>query len=337
MAAERYGDGFYFLKRQGAYAVAGLLLMLAIMRLDYHMLRWLAVPGLLLSGVLLGLVLVPGIGTHVGGAARWIRLGGFSLQPSELAKIALVLFLAHSLARKEGRLRRTFKLGVLPYVIVLAFPLLLLLGQPDLGSALIMGAVAMIMLLVAGSRFSHLLSLAVLALPFLYYLILRVDYRRRRILAFLDPWKHPTDEGFQVIQSLIAFGNGGWCGVGLGESQQKLFFLPEAHTDFIFSVVGEEAGFIGVLTLAVLFLVLVWRGLRIAWLAPDEFGRFLAFGLTVLLGLEAFINMAVVMSLLPTKGLALPFLSYGGTSLVASLAAVGMLLNISVHAQEARA
>jgi cell division protein FtsW len=253
-----------------------------------------------------------------------------------MAKVALVLFMAHSLARKPEKSLRTFKLGVLPYLVILGMMLVMLMLQPDLGSAMTMGAVAMGMMLVAGSCFTHILVSMLPALPALYVAIWRVDYRRRRMLAFMDPWKYPSDEGFQITQSLIAFANGGWKGQGLGQSQQKLFFLPEAHTDFIFSVVGEEAGFIGVLTIAVLFLVLVWLGLRIAWMAPDEFGRYLAFGLTLLLGLEAFTNMAVVMSLLPTKGLALPFLSYGGSSLVISLLAVGILLNISSQIEGAK-
>ncbi len=337
MAAEHYKDGFYFLKRQGAYALFGMLLLVGLMRCDYHRLRKFAALGLLVSTIGLALVLVPGIGSTAGGAARWIRLAGFTMQPSELAKLALVLFMAHSLARKPEKNLRTFKLGVLPYLVILGMMLLMLMLQPDLGSAMTMGAVAMGMMLIAGSCLRHLLLSILPALPALYVAIWRVDYRRRRMMAFMDPWKYPSDEGFQITQSLIAFANGGWKGQGLGQSQQKLFFLPEAHTDFIFSVVGEEAGFIGVLTIALLFLVLVWLGLRIAWMAPDDFGRYLAFGLTLLLGLEAFTNMAVVTSLLPTKGLALPFLSYGGSSLVASLVAVGILLNVSSQVKEGRA
>jgi cell division protein FtsW len=328
MAAERYHDGFYFLKRQGLYALAGFSCMAAIMRIDYHRLRRLAVPGLLLCAFLLLLVLVPGVGARAGGAARWIRLAGFSFQPSEAVKLALVLYMAHSLAKKQDKVK-SFKLGILPYTIVLALLLLLLLLQPDLGSALTLGIVAMVMLMAAGTRFSHLFSLVVLSLPFLYYAVWHVDYRRRRILAFLDPWQDPTNTGFQIIQSLIAFGTGGLVGNGLGEGKQKLFYLPEAHTDFIFSVVGEELGFAGVLVVTAMFLVLVMRGIRAALHAPDDFGRYLAFGITLLIGMQAFINIAVVMGMLPTKGLALPFISFGGTSLLTSLAAVGILLNVS--------
>jgi len=331
MAAKRYADGFFFLKRQGIYALAGFALMALLMQIDYHRWRRLAVPILFLCGLLLVLVFVPGLGGRAGGAYRWLRFPGFSVQPSELAKLGLVFYLAHSLAKKKDKVQ-TFKFGFLPYMLLLAGLLGLVLAQPDLGSAVTMAAVALCMLMVAGTRWRHLVSVVVLALPFLYFLVMNVDYRRRRILAFLDPWNDPTGTGFQIIQSWIAFGTGGWIGNGLGEGKQKLFFLPEAHTDFIFSVVGEELGFAGVLVVTAMFLMLTLRGIRTALNAPDDFGRYLAFGLSVLIGLEAFTNIAVVLGMLPTKGLALPFLSYGGTSLLCSLMAVGVLLNISSQA-----
>jgi cell division protein FtsW len=331
MAEKRYADGFFFLKRQGIYAVAGFLIMAAAMCFDYHHLRKLAVPFLLFCVVLLAMVLIPGIGSHVGGAARWIRLGPVSVQPAEVAKLGLVIYMAHSLAKKKEKVKSLAN-GFIPYMIVLALLLALLLLQPDLGSALAMGAVAMVMLLVAGTRLTYLVSIAIIAAPFLYYAVMNVDYRRRRILAFLNPWEDPTNTGFQIIQSWIAFGTGGLGGNGLGQGKQKLFFLPEAHTDFIFAVVGEELGYAGVFVVTAMFLVLILRGIRTSLAAPDDFGRFLAFGLTLLLGLEAFVNIAVVMGMVPTKGLALPFLSYGGTSLLMTLLATGMLLNISSHA-----
>jgi cell division protein FtsW len=331
MAAKRFGDGLYFLKRQGMYAVLGFALMAVVMRIDYHHLRRLVIPFFLCCAVLLVAVLIPGVGTHAGGAARWIRLPGFSIQPAELAKLGLILYMAHSLAKKREKIK-SFKLGFIPYMVVLAVLLFLMLLQPDLGGALTLGAVAMVMLLVAGTRLSYLMSVVILAVPFLYFAVMNVTYRRKRILAFLNPWEDPTNTGFQIIQSWIAFGTGGLIGNGLGEGKQKLFYLPEAHTDFIFSVVGEELGFAGVLVIAAMFLVLVMRGMRAALGAPDDFGRYLAFGVTLLLGLEAFVNMAVVMGMLPTKGLALPFLSYGGTSLLTTLLAVGILLNISSQA-----
>jgi len=328
MATKRYADGFFFLKRQGLYALVGFAAMALTMQIDYHHWRRLAVPALFVCALLLLLVFVPGIGSRAGGASRWLRFPGFSVQPSELAKLGLVLYLAHSLAKKKEKVQ-TFKLGFLPYMILLAGLLGLVLAQPDLGSAVTMAAVALCMLMVAGTRWRHLVSVVVLALPFLYFLVMNVDYRRRRILAFLDPWDDPTGTGFQIIQSWIAFGTGGWLGNGLGEGKQKLFFLPEAHTDFIFSVVGEELGFAGVLVITAMFLMLIMRGIRTALNAPDDFGKYLAFGLSVLIGLEAFTNIAVVLGMLPTKGLALPFLSYGGTSLLCTLLAVGVLLNIS--------
>lgn len=333
MAAKRYSDGFFFLKRQGIFALAGFAAMAVIMRIDYRRLRHLSVPFLLLCVALLVAVLIPGLGNHAGGASRWIRLGPVSVQPSELAKLGLVMYMAHSLAKKQEKIK-SFKLGFIPYMIVLAVLLFLLLLQPDLGSALTLGGVAMVMLLVAGTRLSYLFSVAILAVPFLYFAVMNVDYRRRRILAFLNPWEDPTDTGFQIIQSWIAFGTGGLFGNGLGEGKQKLFYLPEAHTDFIFSVVGEELGFVGVLVVAAMFLVLILRGVRTSLNAPDDYGRYLAFGLTLLLGLEAFVNMGVVMGMLPTKGLALPFISYGGTSIITTLMAIGLLLNISARGEE---
>lgn len=336
MASQRFSDGFYFLKRQGLFAVAGFVVMMACMRIDYHFWRRFTLPVMLLAVGLLALVLIPGIGTQVGGATRWLRLPGFSLQPAEVAKIAMVLYLAHSLTRKKDKVK-SFKLGFLPYMVVLTVVLGMLLCQPDLGSAMVIAGVAMAMLMVAGARLSYLFSVALLALPVLYISIMQVDYRRRRIMSFLDPWEDPYNTGFQIIQSWTAFGLGGTLGQGLGEGRQKLFYLPEAHTDFILSVVGEELGFAGIVVIAAMFLVFCLRGLRAAVQHQDDYGRNLAFGLTFLIGMEAFINMGVVLGLLPTKGLTLPFLSYGGTSLLTTLFAVGILLNISSRGREASA
>lgn len=328
MAAKRYSDGFYFLKRQGLFALVGFSIMALIMHIDYRNLRRLSVPLLFGCVFLLAAVFLPGVSSHAGGASRWIRFAGVSIQPSELAKLGLVLYMAHSLAKKKEKIK-SFRLGFIPYMVILALLLFLLLLQPDLGGAITLGAVAMLMLFVAGTRLSYFVSAIILAMPFLYFLVMNVDYRRRRILAFLNPWDDPTNTGFQIIQSWIAFGTGGLFGNGLGEGKQKLFYLPEAHTDFIFSVIGEELGFAGVLIITAMFLVLVLRGIRAALAAPDDFGKYLAFGVSLLIGLEAFVNFAVVMGMLPTKGLALPFLSYGGTSLVTTLMGVGVLLSVS--------
>jgi len=332
MADKRYADGFYFLKRQGVYAILGFALMAAAMHVDYQVLRKLAVPFLIGCVLLLGAVFLPGVGSTAGGASRWIRLAGISVQPSELAKLGLILYMAHSLAKKKNKIK-SLTWGFLPYMLVLALLLFFLLLQPDLGGAITLGCVAMVMLFVAGTRLVYFLSAIILATPFLYFLVMNVDYRRRRILAFLNPWEDPTNTGFQIIQSWIAFGTGGLFGNGLGEGRQKLFYLPEAHTDFIFSVIGEELGFAGVFIVTAMFLILVLRGIRAAQAAPDDFGKYLAFGISLLIGLEAFVNFAIVMGMLPTKGLALPFLSYGGTSLVTTLLAVGVLLSVSRQAK----
>ena len=328
MAVREYGDSLYFLKRQGIYALLGFALMVLLMNVRLDILRKAAWPVLICCILLLVAVLIPGIGKKVGGAARWLRVAGVTFQPAELAKLGLVLFMAHSLARKQEKVK-SFKLGFLPYMLILAVLLGLLLLQPDLGSAITLGVVAAAMLLVAGTRLSYLAGIAVTTLPFLYFLVMTEGYRKRRILAFLNPWDDPGNTGFQIIQSWIAFGSGGALGQGLGESKQKLFFLPEAHTDFIFSVVGEELGFIGVIVIAAMFMLLILRGFRTALNVPDEFSCYLAFGLTLLIGMQAFVNMAVVMGMVPTKGLALPFISYGGTSLVTTLMAIGLLLNVS--------
>jgi cell division protein FtsW len=328
MAEKKFHDSFFYLKRQGIYAMLGFGVMWGVMQIDYQQLRKYAVPLLFGCLVLLVLVFVPGIGGTAKGASRWIRLPGFNFQPSELAKIALIIYMAYSLDKKQERVK-LFSAGFLPYMVLLAVMLLLLLKQHDLGAALTLGLVAIIMLFAAGTRPRYILGMVVLALPFLYFLVMNVDYRRRRILSYLNPWEDPSDSGFQIIQSWLAFGNGGILGQGLGEGKQKLFYLPEAHTDFILSVVGEELGLIGVLVIAAMFLLLVQRSIRVAVYAEDNFGRFLAFGIAVLLGIEAFVNIGVVTGLLPTKGLALPFLSYGGSSLIITLLAVGILLNVS--------
>lgn len=328
MAAKKYPDEFYFLKRQGIFLFLGVGAMIGAMRIDYHFWKKAAVPILIACLVLLGLVLIPGIGGSAGGSSRWIRLPGFSLQPSEMAKIAFIMYMAYSLDKKQDKVKH-FMNGFLPYMVVLAVMLLFLLKQPDLGSSLTLGAVAMAMLFAAGTRLSYILSMVLLALPFLYVAIMNVDYRRRRIMAFLNPWEDPTNTGFQIIQSWIAVGTGGLLGQGLGEGKQKLFYLPEAHTDFIFSVVSEELGFLGFMVISAMFFLLVMRGTRVALYAEDTFGRSLAFGITTLIGIEAFVNIAVVTGIFPTKGLALPFISYGGSSLIITLFAIGILLNIS--------
>lgn len=327
MAAKRFHDGFFFLKRQGLFALIGFAIMLGAMHIDYRFWKKMAVPALLLCLVLLVMVLIPGIGGKAGGSSRWIKLPGFNLQPSEMAKLALIMYMAYSLDKKQDKVK-SFAVGIVPYMIILAILIGCLALQPDLGGALTLVAVAMTMLFAAGTRLSHIISMILLAMPLLMYKLSR-GYHKGRMEAWSNPWSDPEGKGFQIIQSWLALGTGGVFGQGLGEGKQKLFYLPEAHTDFILSVVGEELGFLGVIVIIGMFFLLVQRAMRISVAAPDTFGRFLALGIAVLFGIEATVNMGVVTGLLPTKGLALPFISYGGSSLLISLFAVGILLNIS--------
>jgi len=330
MAAKKFHDGFYFLKRQSLFALLGFGAMVVAMHIDYHVWKRWAVPLFFICFLLLLAVFLPGIGGTAKGASRWIRLPGFNFQPSELAKVALIIYLAYSLDKRQEKLKQ-FVSGFFPYLLILGVFIVVLLKQHDMGAALTMLFVAIVMLFAAGTRLQYILGMGLVALPGICYLVFTKTYRMRRITAFLDPWQDPTDAGFQIIQSWLAFGTGGVFGQGLGEGKQKLFYLPEAHTDFILSVCGEELGFLGVIVVASMFLLLVQRSIRVAIAAEDNFGRFLAFGIAVLIGLEAFTNMAVVTGMLPTKGLALPFISYGGSSLIISLTAIGILLNVSTR------
>jgi cell division protein FtsW len=324
-------DDFYFLKRQAFFAGIGFIAMAGMMRYDYKKLRKFAGIGLLVCMILLVAVYIPGLGMKVNGARRWLNLG-FNLQPVELAKLALIIYMAHSLTKKQKKVRE-FVRGILPYAIVLGIILTLLMFQPDLGSAMTLVAVAVAMLFVAGMRYAYMGYLLAILIPAGTFFVLNSNYRMQRIFGFLDPWKDPTGNGLQIIQSWIAIGSGGFFGKGLGEGRQKLFYLPEAHTDFILSVIGEEWGFIGVAMIVICVYLLLYRGMNTALMATDDFGRYLAFGITFLLVFEAVFNMCVVMGLVPTKGLTLPFISYGGSSLVCTLAAIGILLNISSQAQ----
>lgn len=330
IAAARFGDGYFFIKKQILFVVVGLGVMITLSRMPYYYLRKVAYFSMLFSVALLSLLLIRGLGTRVGGATRWLDLGVFSFQVTELVKISFVLFLAHFLTKKEEHIKE-FNRGFLPPLIITTIIILLILMQPDFGTAMIMAMILIFVLYLAGSRILHLASLAALLIPAGTMLVMYKGYRLDRFLSFLDPWKDPTNSGFQIIQSFLSFGSGGVLGVGLGNSMQKLFYLPEPHTDFILSVIGEESGFIGITIIILLFVILILRGFMISYNAPDLFGTLLASGLTIIIALGAFINMAAVMGLIPTKGLVLPFLSYGGTSLIMTLATVGVLLNISSH------
>ena len=328
MAETRYGDSMFFLKRQGLWLLLGMMVLHGVSRWEYDRWQTLTPYVLGITLVLLILVLIPMLGTQVNGARRWLRMAWISVQPGELAKLSVVLYLASFLARKERDIVR-FGQGVLPPVLVVGLLAGLVLLEPDMGTAVVMTILLLGLLFVGGARLPYLVGLTGMLGGLAYLLIMQSDYRRRRLLNFLDPWQDPTDAGFQLTQSFVAFGNGGFFGVGLGEGGQKLFFLPEVHSDFVLALVGEELGFVGTGLLMGLFVVLIVRGFHIAGRAPDAFGRYLAYGVTLLLGVQVIINMGVVSGLLPTKGLTLPLVSYGGSSLIVTLAAIGMLLNVS--------
>ncbi len=327
LALKKFGTDYYFLKKQSVFALLGIVALVVFKHFPYWYFRSLAYPLLILSLVLLALTQIPGFGYAAGGATRWLRFGRFTFQPSELARFALVIYLAYSMNKKKDKLQN-FYIGFLPHLMVLGMFSVLILIQPDFGSVAILGAVTWVMLFVGGVRISHLLSSLVLILPVAYFLLINAEYRIKRIMSFLNPWQYPADEGYQIVHSLMAFGTGGIWGAGIGKGYQKLFYLPEPHTDFIFSVVGEELGLVGVLLVLGLYGLIIFRGIAIARRSRDCFGSFIAVGLTTAIGLQVCVNMGVALGLLPTKGLTLPFLSYGGTSLLMNMASIGILMNI---------
>ncbi len=331
LATDRFGDGAHYLRRQVLYAVLGLAVMAAAATASLARLERLARPALVAGIALLALTHVPGVAHSVAGTSRWIAVGPLSLQPAEMAKVALVLWLAARLARPDARVDRWA--GLLPRLAVTGGVLCLVLAQPDFGTAVLLGLVTAALLFVAGARVSHLGALLLAALPVLYLLVMRVPYRRARIFAFLDPWSHASGSGWQVIQSFVAVGSGGLFGRGLGEGQQKLLFLPEPHTDFVAAVVAEELGLVGFAVMVALFALLTARGLEVARRAPTPFATLLAAGATLVIGMQAAVNLGVVLGCLPTKGLPLPFVSAGGSALVAALACAGLLLNVSAAAR----
>jgi len=333
-AEQQYGHSYYFVLRQAVWLVAGLLGMFALMKLDYHRLREPAVVYTALCVVLLMLVgaffLDKSHSTH-----RWIRIGPLGIQPSELAKLSAILYLAwfldlrrRSASRLEFR-REDLMQTILPAVAPILVCVALIVLQPDLGTSVDIVLIIAAILFVAGLSWKWLVVGAAAALPVLFVLITHVSYRQARIMAFLHPESDPQGAGFQLLQSLIAVGSGGFTGVGLMESKQKLFYLPEAHTDFIYAVICEELGFIGAAIVIALFAAYAWRGLRAAFNAPDGFGRMLALGATAMVLFQSLINFAVVLGMMPTKGIPLPFVSYGGSSLLVMLLATGVLLNIA--------
>ena len=321
-------DSAYFLKRHLIFLTLGFIMTVAVMAIDYRILQKYAKPLLLCSVFLLILVLIPGIGKRSSGAQRWFKFGMISFQPSELVKLAVIIYTADFLSRKQ-KLITSFKDGFVPLMLMLGFICLLIIKQPDMGTTVEIAVVVLAMMFVAGARLVHLGLIALAAVPVLIYLVTSASYRMARIMAFLDPWQDAQGIGFQLTQSQIALGSGGWFGVGLGKSQQKLFYLPAAHTDFIYSIIGEEFGLRGTLFIIFLFLLFLWHGTRIALRTVDSFGYYICVGILVMFGLQAAVNIGVSMGALPTKGLPLPFISYGGSALIFHMAAIGLLLNIS--------
>ena len=327
-ALQELGDKTYYLGRHLIFLLIGLLAAFGVMAMDYRDLRKISKPLVLVAIALLVLVLIPGIGKSSFGARRWFKIGPFNFQPSEFAKLAVLVYLSDFLARKGNKIKNFWE-GFLPVILIMGALCLLVVKQPDLGTSLLIAVMMLIMIFTAGAKLMHIGLLGLLATPALFFMVICVPYRLKRIIAFLDPWKDAQGVGFQLSQSQIALGSGGIWGVGLGKSVQKLFYLPAAHTDFIFSIIGEELGLIGTLAVIVLFVVFIWQGARIAKRATDPFGHYLAFGIVVMLGLQAVVNIGVSIGAFPTKGLPLPFISYGGSALIFNLIAVALLLNIS--------
>ena len=326
--SENHGS-FYYVIKQSIWTTIGFGAMFVAMQFDYNRLRDRRIVYGLLNLTVLMLLAVFAFG-RVNGAHRWIRFKSFSIQPSEIAKLSLVIFLAYFLEKRAGE-ERLFWRTFVPCVFVTGVLAVLIVVEPDLGTALMLAVVCGVLVYTAGARLLHMALVAAPALVGLAGLLIFVPFRMRRMIMFLDPWADAQGSGFQVVQSLIAIGSGGSNGQGFAQGKQKMLFLPFAHSDFIFAVIGEELGLLGTLTVLLIFGLLLWRGVRTSLLAPDRFGKFLALGIVTGIVAQALFNISVVLSLVPTKGIPLPFISYGGSSLVPTLAAVGVVLNISQH------
>ena len=333
VAMDNSKDPYLFLFKQATWALLGLFLVQFVMRIDYRnyrqpMVIW---TGLAVVAVLLVAVL---FGRPIKGATRWLNVGGLGIQPSELAKIVLIIFIAGLLERRMERIDEPAH-ALIPIGLVVAGLVALILPEPDLGTSVALVVIAGVMVFAAGVNYHYIVGLAVAAVPAFYFVVWRSDYRRDRILAFLDPWADPLGDGYQMVQSMIAVATGGLFGRGLMGGVQKLHYLPEPHNDFIYAVISEELGLIGATVIVACFCVIAWRGMRTALRAPDRFGAFLALGLTTMIAFQAFFNVSVVLGLLPTKGIPLPLVSYGGSSLLINLIGIGILLNVSQHASTA--
>lgn len=331
-ALHDYGDAYFYLKRQLIFAVLGVISMFVVMNIDYWIWKKYAKVLLIVAFVLLIIVLIPGIGVVRGGARSWLGIGSLGVQPSEFMKLAIIIFLAKWLTDHQARISY-FTTGLLPPLAIMGTAFGLIMLQPDLGTGAVLAGASMIVIYVAGARMAHLSGLALMGLAGFAALIAAAPYRLQRITAFLDPWQDPLGAGYQSIQSLYAIGPGGLVGLGLGMSRQKYSYLPEPQTDFIFSILAEELGFIGGATVLVLFTLLMWKGMRVAITAPDTFGSLLAAGITGILAVQVVINIGVVIGMMPVTGITLPLISAGGSSLTLILTAIGILLNISRFAR----
>lgn len=327
VALKKFGSDCFFLKRQSLYALLGIVALLSCRYFPVDYLKHLTYPILVVALGLLVAVEFTGAAIEAGGASRWLRICGMSFQPSEFVRLALIMYLAYSMSKKIEMLRQ-FTIGFLPHVMVLSVFISFIFLQPDFGTVIILSLISWFMMFVGGVRVLHLLSPLVILLPAIYFMLIAEPYRLERLRCFWDPWRCADGGGYQVIHSLMAFGTGGIWGAGIGKSYQKLFYLPEPHTDFIFSVIGEELGLVGVLTIVGLYITILYKGIQISKNAQENYDSLLAFGITVSLAVQVFINMGVALSLLPAKGLTLPFISYGGTSLLLNMASIGILMNI---------
>jgi cell division protein FtsW len=328
----KFDDSFFFAKRQLLFAAVGVFAMFFIMNVEYWTWKNWAKVLIIICFVLLVLVLIPGIGVLRNGSRSWIGVGAFSVQPSEFMKLAMIAFLAKYLSENQ-RYITSFRKGVLPSLLLVFSAFAMIMLQPDLGTGTVMVGTCVVMIFISGARVMHFAWLGLAGLAGFAALVLSAPYRIKRITSFLDPWEDPLNSGFQIIQSLYAIGPGGLFGLGLGESRQKFFYLPEPQNDFIFAILAEELGFIGGTFVLLLFSLVLWRGIRIALGAPDLFGSFLAVGIVSMIAIQVMINVGVVTGLMPVTGITLPFLSYGGSSLTLMLMAVGVLLNISRYSR----
>ena len=310
--------------------------IISLIPYQWYQRKGVVIPLLFFVLALLGLTLIPGVGAKINNARRWLPIGTFrTFQPSELAKLIAILYFSYYMVKKQEKIK-SFGFTVIPSLIILGMFFVLIISQPDLGTAINIVALVIPIMFIAGVRTAHLLSIGTVIVPMISFIAWSNPYQKTRIMMFLNPWQDAQGSGYQLIQSLIAIGKGGLTGMGLGRGQQKLFYLPEPYSDFIFSTVSEDLGFLGAVVMIILFGVLIWRGFVIAFNAPDLFGTFVAFGLTLLIGIQAAINLGVVTGLFPTKGLPLPFISHGGTSLIVCLTGIGILLNISKYCPELR-